>query len=85
MKNKTHRTLVLSKPSQDDIRAYAFHLYEQSHCAPDRDLDNWFEATACLKANIPSHQSGRRLHHHLNSGDDAQSAPIPFSTGTHDS
>ena len=81
MKNKTHRTLVLSKPSHDDIRAYAFHVYEQSNCAPDRDLDNWFEATACIKANIPSHQSGSRLHHHLNRAEVALPVPIPFSTG----
>jgi len=66
MKNKSNRPLILKKPSQDDISAYAFHLYEQSHCAPGHDLDNWLEATACLNANIPAQHSGARLHHHVN-------------------
>lgn len=66
MKNKSHRPLVLSHPSENDIRDYAYHLYQQSNCAPGRDLDNWLEATACLNASIPSHQSATRLHHHVN-------------------
>ena len=74
MKNKSLRPLVLSKPSDDDIRDYAFHLYQQSNCAPDRDVDNWLEATACLEANIPAHQSGSRLHRHING---PVSAPLP--------
>jgi len=65
MKNKSNRPPILSKPSEGDISAYAFHLYEQSHCAPGHDLDNWLEATACLNANIPPHRSGARLHHHV--------------------
>jgi hypothetical protein len=66
MKKKSIRPLVLPKPSEDDIRDYAFHLYQQSNCIPGQDLDNWLEATACLKANIPSHRSGTRLHQHVN-------------------
>jgi len=66
MKNKSNRPLILSKPSDADISDYAFHLYQQSSCAPGHDLDNWFEATACLNANIPAHHSGARLHHHVN-------------------
>jgi len=66
MKNKSIRPLVLSKPSEDDIRDYAYHLYEQSSCATGHDLDNWLEATACLQANIPLHRSGTRLHQHIN-------------------
>jgi hypothetical protein len=66
MKNKSARSLTLAKPSEDDIRNYAFHLYEQSNCVPGHDLDHWLEATACLQANIPSHQSAARLHHHFN-------------------
>jgi hypothetical protein len=64
MKNKSHRPLVLNKPSEDDIRAYAYHLYEQSGCSPGHDVDNWLEAISCLNANIPSHQSRSRMHHH---------------------
>jgi hypothetical protein len=66
MKNKSSRLLNRPKPSENDIRDYAYHLYQQSNCVPGHDLDNWLEATACLKANIPSHRSGTRLHHHFN-------------------
>ena len=66
MKNKSIRPLTLTKPSEDDIRDYAYHLYEQGNSVPGHDLDNWLEATACLKANIPAHRSGTRLHQHVN-------------------
>lgn len=61
----TPSTRVL-EPSEDEIRDYAFHLYEQGQCVPGHDLDHWFEATACLKANIPPQESHHRLHRHLN-------------------
>ena len=66
MKNKSIIPLSLPKPSEDDIRDYAYHLYQQGNCAPGHDLDDWLEATACLKANIPAHRSGTRLHQHVN-------------------
>lgn len=53
-------------PCEDDIRLYAFHLYEQSGRMLGHDLDNWLEATACLNANVPEHCSHRRLHWHVN-------------------
>jgi hypothetical protein len=65
MKNKSTRTIVLTNPSEADIRAYAYHLYQQGGCVPGHDLGNWLEATACLRANIPSHRSGLRLHDHF--------------------
>jgi hypothetical protein len=77
MKNKSIRPLITSHPSEDDIRSYAYHLYEQSNCAPGHDLANWFEATACLQANIPSHQSAARLHHHVNAGPAAVAPSFP--------
>ena len=55
----------LPEPTEDDIREYAFHLYQQSSCAPDHDLDNWLEASACLKTNIPAFRSHTRLHSHV--------------------
>ena len=64
MKKKSPSPIVLAGPSENEIREYAFHLYQLSNCAPDRDLDNWLDATACLKANIPTHQAGRHLHQH---------------------
>lgn len=51
--------------TEEDIRDYAFHLYEQSGCIPGRDLDNWLEAKACLEANIPRHSVHSRLQRHL--------------------
>jgi len=38
-------------PSDDAIRAYAQHLYEESGRAPGRDLENWLKATAHLHAH----------------------------------
>lgn len=63
MKNKSHRTLVLNKPSEADISAYAYHLYEEGGHVHGHDVANWHEAIACLNANIPSHQSHRRMQH----------------------
>jgi hypothetical protein len=37
---------------EDDIRAYAAHLYEQSGRVPNRDVENWLEAKTCLEANV---------------------------------
>jgi len=53
-------------PGDDDIREYAYHLYQQSNFTPGQDLDNWLEATACLKAAIPSNLSGSWLYRHVN-------------------
>jgi hypothetical protein len=50
--------------SDDDIRAYAEHLYEQSGRVPNRDIENWLEAKACLEAGMPPEASLRR-HRHL--------------------
>ena len=69
-----------TEPTVDDTRAYAFHLYQQSNCQPGHDLDNWLEASACLKANIPSHQTHARLHHHCNA-QESGSLRTPVSAG----
>jgi len=65
MKTKSSPSFI-PMPCEDDIRCYAYHLYEQSGRMPGHDLDNWLEATACFKANIPGHCSHRRLHRHMN-------------------
>lgn len=52
------------EPTEDEIRDYAYHLYEQSGCVPGHDLDNWLEAKACLEANIPRQHAHARLHRH---------------------
>lgn len=72
MKNKSARPVVLSIPSADDIRDYPYHLYEQSNCVSGQDLNHWLEATACLRANIPTHRSGTRLHLHVNGPDSGE-------------
>ncbi len=65
MENSCHCFPVFSEPSEEEIKNYAFQLYLQSDCEPGHDLDNWLEASACLKANIPLKQSRCRLHCHL--------------------
>jgi hypothetical protein len=65
MKKKNPPTVVPIEPNEDDIRAYAYHLYEQAGCIAGRELENWLEARACLLANIPRHESHTRLHRQL--------------------
>ena len=59
MKKNPTLSHVPPEPSEESIRDYAFYLYEQSNCAANRDLENWFEATAYLKARISAEDSGR--------------------------
>jgi hypothetical protein len=68
MKKKNAKTPALALPdgpNEDDIRAYAYHLYEQRGCEPGHDIDDWLEARACLKAEVPPHRAHARLHEHL--------------------
>ena len=65
MKTKSAPPPVVAEPLEDEIRAYAFHLYEQSGCVPGHDLDHWLEAKACVLANIPRTETHSRLRHHL--------------------
>jgi hypothetical protein len=80
MKNKPSRAQPASRPSEEDIRSYAYHLYQQSNCRPGQDLGNWLEAIACLSARVPSERSNTRLHHHLSRP--AVSAVVP-AAATH--
>ncbi len=68
MKTKTVTASVVPSFTDDDIRSYAEHLYEQNGRIPGRDLDNWLEAKACLEGNIPRNESHRRLQNHLSAG-----------------
>lgn len=77
MKHNPTLPAYVPVPRESDIRAYAFHLYEQSNCAPGHDLDNWLEATACMLANIPYHRSATRLHAHINQRELAKVRPAP--------
>jgi hypothetical protein len=61
MNNPSPRSIACPEPSEDLIREYAYHLYEQSNRAPGHDLDNWREAIACLQANIPTDLSRTRM------------------------
>ena len=69
MKNNPTLPHVVHQPSEDEIRDYAFHLYQQNNCAPGRDLDNWLEALDCLKAEVPHHLSASHLHARLSRGE----------------
>ena len=61
MKKKSPQPPTPSQPGESAIRAYAYHLYEQSSCAPGHDDDNWFEATAYLQTNMPVVPAAARL------------------------
>jgi len=51
-------------PTEDDIRSYANHLYHARGSTDGHDRDDWLEAEACLRANIPREAAHTRLHHH---------------------
>lgn len=55
---------ITSPPTEAEIRDYANHLYVQHGSIDGRDYDDWLEAEACLRANIPKESSRTRLHHH---------------------
>jgi hypothetical protein len=42
---------VARQPSEDEIRGYAYCLYEQGGHAHGHDVDHWLEAEACLREN----------------------------------
>jgi hypothetical protein len=69
MKNKSTSPSARHDLRDEEIRDYAYHLYQQSNSAPGHDLDNWLEASACLRANIPAGLSRSRLHQHVNGPD----------------
>ncbi len=71
MKNQFVRPGPHPQPSEDEIRAYAYHLYLQGNGEPGHAVDHWLEAIACLKANIPAHHSAARLQHLVTGLDDA--------------
>jgi hypothetical protein len=71
MKKKatSYTTIKLTRePTEDEIRDYAYHLYQQSGCTPGHDLDHWLEAKACLEANIPPQHTRVRLHRQRHDG-----------------
>jgi hypothetical protein len=57
-----HTSASSDPPSEDEIRDYAYHLYDQTGYVAGRDLDNWLEAKACLSSGIPKSESHIRLH-----------------------
>jgi len=63
--------------SIEDIREYAYHLYWQSGCVAGRDVDNWLEAIACLKANMSLYCADTPLHFRRTAS--ADSEPVDFA------
>jgi hypothetical protein len=59
------------QPSEAEIRDYANHLYVQRGSANGHDCDDWLEAEACLRTNIPKESSRTRMHHHTQISDRA--------------
>jgi hypothetical protein len=57
-----HTSATLHPLSEEEIRDYAYHLYDRSGYVGGRDLDNWLEAKACLSSGIPKSESHIRLH-----------------------
>ena len=65
MKQNTKALRASRRPSEDEIRDYAFHLYVQGGCVPGHDAEHWQEAESCLRANIPMEHTRTRLHRHM--------------------
>jgi len=64
MKPKSTPPVILWEPTDEEIRDYAYHLYEQSGCIPGRDEENWYEARECLRARVrPAPGAPRVIHH----------------------
>lgn len=68
MKTKLTKSVPRASTDEDLIRDYAYHLYVQNGRIPGRDIDNWLEAKACLKANVPLHRTHARLHAYSDKG-----------------
>ncbi len=63
MSTKAPHAPVLQEPANEqEIRDYAYHLYEQGGFAAGRDLDHWLEAKACLSSGVAKAESRVRLH-----------------------
>ena len=77
MKKTSDKSTVRPEPSDELVRDYAQHLYEQNGRIPGRDLDNWLEAKACLEANIPRHRSHARLQNRPASAGPAEACEPP--------
>jgi hypothetical protein len=69
------------KPSEDEVRDYANHLYFQRGSADGHDCDDWLEAEACLAANIPREFSRTRMHHHTQVTDRAALPLVKHGSG----
>jgi|GEM_PF-5856454 hypothetical protein len=52
--------------SDEVIRDYAYHLYEQSGCIFGRESEDWLEAKTCLELNVPKNYSRSRLYKFVN-------------------
>ena len=59
-RNKTPKNLPPS-----EVREYAYHLYVQSGRIPGRDLDNWLDAEATLKASLTPLVNQRKISRDL--------------------
>lgn len=63
MNTKISPSETEDRPSEDEIREYAHHLYIKSGWLPGRDLDNWLEAEAYLIAERQERRAPHRTPH----------------------
>jgi DUF2934 family protein len=77
MNNAFSYSATQFEASIEDIREYAYHLYWQSGCIGGRDMDNWLEAIACLKANMSLYGADTPRHFRLAAS--ADSEPVDFA------
>ena len=64
MKHAIHPAST-TQPTEDEIRAYANHLYLQRGATDGHDVGDWLEAKACLCASIPKEATHTRIHEHI--------------------
>jgi Protein of unknown function (DUF2934) len=60
MKRASKPRPAAPKPTEDEIRAYAYRLYVESGCIPGRDLDNWREAEDRLRSMAQAQKATAR-------------------------
>ncbi len=52
------------RPTEEEIREYAHHIYVNSGWLPGRDLDNWLEAEAHLMNEWEARRAGHSRPQH---------------------
>ena len=70
------------EPGEEEIRAYAYHLYHRSGGIPGRSLANWFQAVAYLRANLPSGHSDAERQSQVDQANSLELQAVRIGAGT---